>query len=650
MSQRGTSDGHVGPPGRPGPAGRGGASELGVPNLRAPRIRALDVHVINQIAAGEVIDRPAAVVKELLENALDSGARRISIELEQGGIQRVCVTDDGHGIAREDLPLALAAHATSKLESATDLEHIASLGFRGEALASIGAVAKLRLSSRLATADLGAVIENDGGRVSGPRDQGAPLGTQVEVRELFFHTPARRRFLKSVAAELARCVDVVQRLALSHLEVGFELSHDGKRLFALEAKFGLKDRIRRLYGEELAAHLVPVEAQDQRLRLSGFVAPPRFSRGDSARAMWFVNARPVRDKLLLRCLKDAYRGYLFDARTPTAFLHLSLDPALVDVNVHPAKTEVRLRDERSVFAFLVTHLRAAVKSTDMASSGEKLIEQAMRREQRETTLWPRPARTSNGNLFGAVREPVTRETDASLASAPTWPARTEPDVEPSGPDGPGGPGEPGEPDGPGVHAGANEADQHGADCLQVGRTYIVRALADGFEVIDQHALHERISFEALRQDFERGTLEIQRALVPELVELSLDEAKALEEHLEELPKIGVLLSMLGQKTVAVQGLPASLRRARPREVVRGILEVLSERGRAPEGAEVLRACLERMACRASVMAGDSLSPQQMRALIERGRGLESDQTCVHGRPTRVRFKLADLERAFLRKV
>jgi len=301
------------------------------------KINVLPELVRNQIAAGEVIERPASIVKELVENALDAGATRLQIDLEQGGVGLVRVVDDGEGMGPSDLELAFVSHATSKLGDASDLDHIASLGFRGEALASMGSVARCRIVSRPVGRDTGFAIENEGGKLHGPSDAGGPQGTTVEVRDLFFNTPARRRFLKKTPTELGRCLDVVHRLALAHTGVGFVVTHDGRRLFDVEPTMDLAARVRRTFGAELSEELVEVRASEGDLELTGYVAPPRFARGDSTRQMWFANGRPVKDRVLVRCLKEAYRGMLFEGRQPVAFLHLSLDPAKIDVNVHPAK-------------------------------------------------------------------------------------------------------------------------------------------------------------------------------------------------------------------------------------------------------------------------------------------------------------------------
>jgi DNA mismatch repair protein MutL len=592
----------------------------------APTIQLLPELVRNQIAAGEVIERPASVVKELVENALDAGAGRVQIELEEGGAKLVRVSDDGGGLAAVDLALAFAPHATSKLLGASDLEHIATLGFRGEALASIGSVARCRLYSRLRGAPLGAQIENHGGALGPLREAGGPEGTLVEVRELFFNTPARRRFLRSTATELARCLDVIQRVALAHEGVGFTALHDGRRLYDVEPAMDLRARVRRTFGVELAESLVPVGAESRGMRLAGFVAPPRFARGDSSRQMWFLNGRPLRDRVLLRCLKDAYRGFLVEGRQPVAFLALSIDPAQVDVNVHPAKAEVRFREERAVFAFLASALREAVRSTDMATPGERMVELAARRSvagslQRELLPLSPPARAA-----AAVHESPPPE--RGHASAP---ARAQAPVQ------------------AGDDVSAPPRDDLSGPFLQIARTYLVRALPDGFEVVDQHALHERLTFEGLLADVRAGRLEVQRLLVPELIDVGPAQARLLEEHAGSLARIGIELERFGPATVAVQGLPARLRRPDAEGLVRDVLEVLETSGRAPEVAEVLEEILHRAACRASVMAGDELSEEEIRALLARSRELEHDQTCPHARPTRVRFTLSDLEKAFHRR-
>ncbi len=582
-----------------------------------PRIALLPDRVRDQIAAGEVVERPASVVKELVENALDAGARSIAVDLEEGGARLVRVIDDGSGMGREDLALAFVAHATSKLRDVEDLEHIASLGFRGEALASIGAVARSSILSRESTSDTGWRIECDGGSLGPIVEAGGPVGTRIEVRDLFHNVPARRRFLRQTATEFARSLDVLQRMALAHVGVGFRVTHDGRRVLDVEAGMDLRARIRRLFGAELADALAAVDARDGDVHLFGFVAPPRFARGDTSRQMWFLNGRNVRDKVLVRALKDGYRGFVFDHRQPVAFLHLALDPARVDVNVHPQKTEVRLRDERRLFGFIVSALRAAVSRTDMATPGARLDDVARMREERTGAL---PFRADGGR--------------AAIARDPLEVYTIEPSARPA--------------PASGAPRPAQNAPISCGPILQVARTYIVRALEDGFEIVDQHALHERITYEALRAELERGEVEVQRLLVPELVEVGRAEAAEIGARAAELARAGVLLEPFGEGTIAVHGLPARLQRPRAAAIVRDVIALLEEE-KSLKGERLLEEVLHRAACRSSVMAGDALTDAEMRALLERGRDLESDQTCVHGRPTRVRFALGDLERAFNRR-
>jgi len=602
------------------------------------RINVLPELVKNQIAAGEVIERPASVVKELVENALDAGATRIQIDLEEGGVKLIRITDDGCGIAEDELPLAFAAHATSKLSNVSDLDHIATLGFRGEALASIASVARVRAFSRRKDAALGAQIEIEGGRASEVRQAGGAEGTSIEVRDLFFNTPARRRFLKTTATELGRALDVIQRLALAQTGVGFVATHDGRRVFDVEPSMDLRARVRRTFGAELADALVPVSGQDGDSRLEGFVAPVRFARGDTTRQMWFLNGRPLRDKILTRVLRDAHRGFLVEGRQPTAFLSLSMDPAKVDVNVHPAKAEVRFRDERRMFGFLVASLRPAVQSTDMATPGERMMSFALRREAPDEhgLLAPRPSARQHGfHDAGALARPerpyYVHESSAPSDSTPT--AEVVSDARPLGDS---------------SYVAPRDETLRGP-FLQVARTYIVRALPDGFEVLDQHALHERLTFELLRQELERGQIEVQHRLTPELVEVGAAHARMLEPHFEALAKVGVVLGRFGEGVIAVHGLPARIRKPDPESIVRDVIDSIERSGSTPDSARLMEEVLHSAACRSSVMAGDELSEIEIRALLSRAADSPHDQTCPHARPTRVRFTLADLEKAFHRR-
>ncbi len=620
------------------------------PDTQAAVIARLPELVINQIAAGEVIERPASLVKELVENALDAGSSHITIELEEGGAKLVRVTDDGVGMSALDLELAFEPHATSKLRDASDLDHIASLGFRGEALASMGSVGRCMIYSRQREAAMGLRLENEGGRLGEVLEAGGPRGTTVEVRDLFYNTPARRRFLKRPSTELSRCLEVVQRAALGQLGVGFVATHDGRRSYDIEAGMDLRDRIRRTFGAELSEALVPVEADDGTYKVFGYVAPPRFARRDSSRQMWFLNGRTVKDRVLIRCLKEAYRGFLIEGRQPVAFLHLSMDPSLVDVNVHPAKAEVRFREDRRMFGFLLNALREGVQQTDMATPGTNLLARAVERDGR--TLRERreshPGQGSfrdGGQFAGAggrsgPRDPfVVREVPGAALGDDQVSGGSLPPIL----DAPRGEHEE-------SMAGPPAEDQLSGPFLQIDKTYLVRALPDGFEVIDQHALHERITFEGLLRDVREGRVEVQRSLIPEVVEVSRSELQLLVEHRQALAKIGLELEAFGETSIAVQGLPARLKRPDAIGVVRDVADILARTGKAPDAEDVIEEVLHRTACRSSVMAGDALSDAEIRSLLERGRELgAADQTCPHARPTRVRFTLDDLEKAFHRK-
>ena len=591
----------------------------------AATIRVLPERVRNQIAAGEVVERPASVVKELCENALDAGARELVVELEEGGAALVRVTDDGRGMGPEDLRLAFVSHATSKLAEVDDLAHIGTLGFRGEALASIGSVARARILSRRAEDEHAWAVEDLGGTIGPVTAAGAPLGTTLEVRDLFYNVPARRAFLKRTATELGRALDVLQRLALAHVGTGFVVTHDRGRVFDIEREMDLAARVRRLFGAELAEALVPVAAEQGELRLSGLVAPPRFSRSDTTRQMWFLNGRPLKDRVLARCLLEAYRGFNDEKRQPVAFLSLALPPSSVDVNVHPTKSEVRFRDERRLFPFLLTALRAAVARTDMATPGGRLLVPFPRHPG---AAWP-----ARSGERPRIEELEVREAQgkapASLRPAPE-PSRSAPCL-------------------PALEAADMPECAGSGNVLQVAATYLVRALADGLEIVDQHALHERVTYERLKAALRAGQLEVQRELVPELIELARSEVHVLAEHLPALEQLGIELAVFGPTTVAIHGLPALLARRFGSRLVREIVAALADGEKLPGPEELLDHVVHSMACRRSVMAGDVLAPEEIESLLAAAARLDHDQTCPHGRPTRVRLTLADLERAFHRR-
>ncbi len=573
-------------------------------------IRRLPREIVDRIAAGEVIDRPASVLKELVENALDARARRIEVDLGQGGAGLVRVADDGAGIPFGDLPLALASHATSKISGVEDLEHLATFGFRGEALASMAAVARVRILSRPPAASEGGEISAEGGNMGAPRPAAAPPGTLVEVRDLFSFHPARRKFLRGESTEVGHCLEALLRLALAEEEVEFLLRHEGKLLLRLPANLLRRERIREAFGRETAEALFPLSGEIGAARLEGFGASPRLSRPDASRIYLFVNGRFVRDRALARAVREGYRDFLPSGRHPVAFLFLSLDPSTVDPNVHPTKIEVRFRDSRNLFSLvhrtILEGLRAAGAATPGASVGP-----LARREPAPPREEPTPFD------FPDLGAPPIRKAPPPAAPA-SVPPSTVPTPDPR------------------------------ARYLQLHDTYLVRETEEGFEILDQHALHERISLEELRAQFRRGAVESQRLLVPEVVEATRAEAAFLESIAPLLPRAGLDISPFGDTEVAIRAVPACLRRLDAKGLLADLCGLARE-GEAPEPERILEEALERMACRSSLMAGDRLEPEEIETLIRRGAALPHDATCAHARPTRVRFTLADLEKAFRRR-
>tara|TARA_R110002072_G_scaffold154700_2_gene304740 strand:- start:1840 stop:3726 length:1887 start_codon:yes stop_codon:yes gene_type:complete len=620
------------------------------------RIALLPEVVRNQIAAGEVIERPASLVKELVENSIDAGSTHIRIDLEEGGAQLVRITDNGCGMGAADLALAFEAHATSKLRDPEDLLHIGSLGFRGEALASMGSVARCSILSRPAPESAGDEttghkVTCEGGRVGEIREAGAPTGTTVEVRDLFYNTPARRRFLKRPSTELGRCLDAIQRAALAHDGIAFEVFHGGNRVYDVERDMDFLGRIRRTFGADLTEALAPVSYTSDGMHLEGFVAPPRFSRRDTTRQLWFLNGRALKDKVLTRILREGYRGFLEEGRQPVAFLRLSLDPERVDVNVHPAKSEVRFREHRRLFGVLVQALRDAVATTDMATPGETMMQSRARRLNREDpnqAFLPNPGSQTFGTGPIFSPGPRTPGDPVIVRNVPGTPY----EIPMAGESG--AVSDDGFALGQAEDAAATKASWRTGDdlrgpFLQVARTYLVRALPDGFEIIDQHALHERLTYECLLRDVRDSKVEVQRLLVPELVEIARADLELLKGHFDALAAIGIELQLFGETTIAVQGLPARLRHPDPDGLVRDLVEILGRTGKTPEVQDVIEEVLHSAACRSSIMAGDSLDEDQIQQLLQRAKDMGMDQTCPHARPTRVRFSLEDLERAFHRR-
>jgi DNA mismatch repair protein MutL len=722
-----------------------------------PDILRLPPNVINKIAAGEVIERPASVVKELVENSLDAGATRVDVVVEKGGVELLRVSDNGCGIAPQQLALAVEAHATSKIRNAEDLFRVATLGFRGEALASIAAVSRFSIRSRVPGSEAGAELELIGGGVVGgesfadepvvggevvggdssrrpgvaadanrPLERpptvapcGCPVGTTVEVQNLFFNTPVRRKFLKSTQTEMGHVNEVITRLALAHPQVHFTLRHNGREVYDLPPTHNWVERIARFFGQELAAALVPIERSEPDCRLFGYVAQPSQSRPNNRTQYFFLNGRYIRDRSLQHALSEAYRGLLLTGRFPVAFLCLELPPEAVDVNVHPTKLEVRFQDSGRMYSLLLGTLRMKFLTTDLtakwkppgAAIGDGAAHDAGEAEavRNELVAWAKgqmaaweedekeeaggrrqeAAGSGEGSGFrvqgsgdpaSGGRQPPD---DVAAEDARRWEAggrrqtagdrnqesgvssssATRRDVSPlrlNRLDRPWPPSVPGShvPETGDIRDRASApmtgeplrpTDEGTAPhALQVHNRYLIAETAEGVLVIDQHALHERILYEQLREKVLAGALESQSLLVPEPVDLSPAEAAAVLDNAELLAQLGVNVQPFGGETVLVTSYPAMLAQVNLVDMLRGIIERLLAGGKEPERRDVLDELLHMMSCKAAVKAGDPLTAEEIEALLRQRHLAHDTHHCPHGRPTALVLTREDLDRQFLR--
>ncbi|MCX7962383.1 MAG: DNA mismatch repair endonuclease MutL [Burkholderiales bacterium] len=584
---------------------------------RAP-IRVLPEVLVGQIAAGEVVERPASVLKELLENALDAGAAEIVVALEEGGARRVQVEDDGAGIPAAELPLALARHATSKIATLAELEAVGTLGFRGEALAAIAAVARVEITSRTADAPHAARIRAEGGAIGEMQPAARAPGTTVVVADLYFNTPARRKFLRSAATEYAHAEEAFRRIALAFPQVAFTLRHNGRLVHRL-APASLRARAEALLGDAFTAASLAVDASAGALRLNGLAASPPFARARADAQYFFVNGRFVRDRLLAHAAREAWRELLHGDRQPAYVLFLDLDPRAVDVNVHPAKTEVRFRDARAVHSFVRHALERALAATAVGAPAPRVALSPADAESRGASA----AYTAQASL--ALGEPAAaaylafaaagRETAASPASLESPPSATPP-------------------------LGFALGQLHGV--------YILAQNDAGLVLVDMHAAHERILFEELRASVAAGAAARQRLLVPATFRASARERAAAEEHREALAQLGFEIAAAGPEALAVRAVPAPLAGTDLVALARAVLAQLAEFGTAGAIEARRDALLADLACRAAVRAQRRLTLAEMNALLRRMEETERAGSCNHGRPTWYQLTLADLDRLFLR--
>lgn len=601
-----------------------------------PVIRQLDEAASNRIAAGEVVERPASAVKELVENALDAGATRIGVTYADGGKTLIRVTDDGCGMTGDDLPLALSRHATSKIDG-TDLLNITTFGFRGEALPSLGAVGRLTITSRAAGFDA-ASLAVEGGRAGPVRPAALTGGTVVDLRDLFFATPARLKFLRTDRAEAQAIADTIRRLAMAEPGVSFTLSESApsglREVLRFDAEQGalfdaLAARLGRVMGHDFIDNAMAIDAEREGLRLTGYAALPTYSRGAAVAQHLFVNNRPVRDKMLLGALRAAYMDVLPRDRHAAAALFVNCDPQLVDVNVHPAKAEVRFRDPGLARGLIVSALRHGLAEYGHRASSTVAAATlgAMRPEQ--TDMTPRIYQMDRPSLgaLSAARQAMTPASDMALAEAPL-----AYDLAPA----------------MRVDAPTAEPVSHplGAARAQVHDTYIIAQTATGMVIVDQHAAHERLVYERLKAQAADKGIAAQALLIPEIVTLSEGDAARLLEIADDLHQLGLTIEPFGGGAIAVRETPAILGQVNARALIADILDELADEDDSQRLRTRIDAVLSRMSCHGSIRAGRSLRPDEMNALLREMEATPLSGQCNHGRPTYVELKLADIERLF----
>ncbi|MCV6588378.1 MAG: DNA mismatch repair endonuclease MutL [Marinobacterium sp.] len=643
------------------------------------RIHLLSPRLANQIAAGEVVERPASVVKELLENCLDAGSDRVEIDVEQGGVKLIRLRDNGQGIPKDDLPLALSRHATSKIRELEDLEAVASLGFRGEALASISSVSRLTLSSRPSGTEAGWQVQTEGRDMSASVSPAAhPGGTTVEVRDLFFNTPARRKFLKTEKTEFRHLEEVVKRLALSRFDVSFQLSHNGRVIHQLRSGGNSMDRERRIAALCGSAFIdqslkVDVAAEASGLRLSGWMGMPTFSRSQADLQYFFVNGRIIRDKVVNHAVRQAYQDVLYHGRHPAYVLYLELDPALVDVNVHPTKHEVRFRESRLVHDFIFRTLHrviADVRPEEETAPGystqvlggqaeaDKAEDQSTHFEQTPMALNLAPATPASteamtassggagysgaeaasgysgggynsarpsGAAASAVREQIkaygTLHPPAASASPVTAAVMPE---------------------------GDGQVPPLGYAVGQVHGIYILAQNATGMVVVDMHAAHERIVYERMKAAYETDVVRSQPLLVPASMAVSAREADCAEEQGAVFEKLGFVLQRLGEETLVVRQVPVALAKANVEQLLRDVLGDMLKYGSSSRIEQSINELLATMACHGSVRANRQLTLPEMNALLRDMEQTERSGQCNHGRPTWTQLTMAELDKLFMR--
>ncbi|MFG0313867.1 MAG: DNA mismatch repair endonuclease MutL [Phycisphaerales bacterium] len=619
------------------------------PKAQRTQIRKLSALLVNQIAAGEVIERPASVLKELVENSIDAGATRISVELEQGGVELIRISDNGHGIAPEQMTLALTPHATSKISQAEDLDRIGTMGFRGEALASITSVSRVTIRSHAAGEDEGRIIEAEGESIGEPRPVGCPVGTTIEVRNLFFNTPARRKFLRTNTTEQTRCVEWLRDLAMANPSIAFRCVGDGKVKLDLPLGQSPRERALAIVGTELSDQLLEVSVDrfdDARgILVWGLVGLPSIARSNSKGQHVFLNGRTIRDKTVQHAIREAYRGQIEPGRHPTAVLMIEMSPSAVDVNVHPAKLEVRFRDQSMVHRAIYHGVRDALQRADVTPTiAQRLPEfgsaltpsidpveraKAIEKQTDELVEFIRNAPEQSRD-DPSVRDSIREVLERTPAAGPPQAGYAPPPLE------------------PGELPRVRRVDQ----VLQVHSSYLLAQDERGVLIIDQHALHERVMFNKLiARVTGNGALEQQALLMPIVLDVPSSVVDVFDELMPLLERIGIQASSMGPQSVGIHSVPSFLlsRKVEPEPFMAELFERIDADGFVPDSEEALHEVLDMMACKAAIKAGDALSEDELAAIMRLREEQERSGSCPHGRPTTVRLTIEELEKLFDRR-
>ena len=591
-----------------------------------PRIKVLPETVVTKIAAGEVIERPASVLKELVENAIDAGATQIEIQLEEGGKKLIKVSDNGVGMDADDLKIAFLSHATSKLRSDDDLFSIDTLGFRGEALPSIGSISQTRIISRTKDALIGSEIQIEGGQLGKIKEKGAPEGTQIDVQNLFYNTPVRRKFLKSTQTEMAHISEMVTRFALSYPNIHFTTLHNGKNVLIFPNAKNLKERINTIYGKEISENLLEINLKEPDISIYGYILPPTHNRPNTKMQFIFLNGRYIRDNIIFHAINAAYRNLLMSRRSPIVFLNLQIDSREVDVNVHPTKIEVRFKNTGLIHDQLYATIRSALMQTESHTSFQATSQHNRPNAESSTTA---------ANTFvGGVEAQLRQDKEVSSSPDKETPYRKDEhkqDVLPSAEDKP-------------LFKQESKLTSH----IQIHNSYIIEETAEGLNIIDQHALHEVVLYHEIMEHIKSSRLAIQKLLIPALIELAPRDFVTIMSLKEKFDTLGLEIEEFGKSTIAIRTHPQILKNLDFHSLIQSVLEEIDSDDVKGETDNILSKIVEVMACKGAVKAGQRLAPQEIQSLLEQRKDNIVTSFCPHGRPTALEFKISELEKQFKR--